>query len=1007
MAKRKKARIQSRRQSVGKAKSSGNSSSVKKLSPGARQSETIPAKNNRQAFYVVGIGASAGGLEAFEQFFSHMPADSGMAFVLIPHLDPTHKSILADLLKRYTTMEISQAEDGMKVKPDTVFIIPPNKDMSILHGTLQLLEPAEGRGLRHPIDFFFRSLAEDWKEKAVSIVLSGTGTEGAQGLKAVKGEGGLVLAQDVKTAKYDGMPASAIATGLVDYVLPPDKMPGHLLRYIRRPHPGPFPPAEKPEGKAHDFLQKIYVLIRAQTGHDFSLYKQNTIVRRIEKRMAIHQIEGLSDYVAYLRSSPHEVEALFKELLIRVTGFFRDPEAFEVVKKNILPQVLKNRSADVPLRIWVPGCSTGEEAYSLAIMLREYLQKQKKDFRVQIFATDIDDSAIETARAGMYSDSITADVSPEQLARFFSKKGHSFKVKEEIRDMVVFAVQDLIKDPPFSKLDMISCRNLLIYMSSALQKKILPLFYYSLNHNGILFLGSSETIGDHADLFSILDKKWKIFKVKRTTVSAGRVDFPPAALPDAGMNPERILHLKKPGEPGLGELTEKLLLEKYTPACVIMNEKGDILYIHGRTGKYLEPASGKASLNIAEMAREGLRLELKAALRKAVSRNKDVVSGGLQVRTDGGFQSIDLEVRHIKDPEHLRGLIMVVFHERAETRGGGAARLPVRLPEKTQRRIAELEADLKSAKEHLHTTIEELETSNEELKSANEELQSSNEELQSTNEEMETSKEELQSVNEELMTVNAELQSKIDELTQINSDMSNLLAGTQIATVFLADDLRIKRFTPAATDVINLIPSDIGRPIGDIAAKLEYQGLVRDAEEVLRTLAVKETETRCTDGPWYLIRIMPYRTVTNVIDGVVVTFIDITAQKKMQEALREALDFSQGIIETVREPLLVLDEGFRVVSANDSFYKTFGVSPADTEKRLIYELGNHQWDIPALRNLLERILPENTQFRDFTVDHEFPGIGRRKMLLNARRIAQRGAQRQMILIAMEDITERK
>ena len=1002
--KKRRAKAKSLRKTTARHKSSSAKKPGKALRLVLQQNPV--RENDSKSFTIVGIGASAGGLEAFEQFFRHMPADSGMAFILVSHLDPTHKSILGDLLTRYTTMDIFQAEDGLVVKPNCVYLIPPNKDMSILHGSLQLFEPAKSQGIRHPIDFFFRSLAEDRGEKAIGIVLSGTGTEGALGLKAIKGEGGLVLAQEVKTAKYDGMPASAIATGLVDYVLSPDKMPEQLLNYIRRPYSRPLLPLETPMGRSQDLLQKIFVLIRAQTGHDFSLYKQNTILRRVQKRMAIHQIERLTDYVTYLRNNPLESDALFKELLIRVTNFFRDPEAFEALKTKILPQLLKNMPVDTPLRMWVPGCSTGEEAYSLAIIVRECLQELKKNFKVQIFATDIDSSAVETARAGIYAESITVDVSPERLARFFVKKGSTYKVKEEVRETVVFAVQNLAKDPPFSRLDLISCRNLLIYLNSVLQKKVLPLFSYSLKHDGILFLGSSETIGDHADLFSVLDKKWKIYKVKRSAGAQLSVDPRSAALRETGANLKQAPGPKKPGDPGIGDLTEKLLLENYAPACVIVDEKGDIFYFHGRTGAYLEPASGKARLNVLEMAREGLRLEMRTALRTAVRRKKDVLFNGLHVKANGSFQTVDLEVKYITKPEHLRGLAMVVFHEVLQAKRGKPARGKSLPPEKSNRHIAELELELKSTKEHLQSTIEELETSNDELNSTNEELQSSNEELQSTNEEIETSKEELQSVNEELMTVNAELQNKIDELMQANSDMINLLTGTQIATLFLSNDLLIRRFTPTATDIINLIQTDMGRPISDIASKLEYRELAQDAKDVLKTLVSREKEVRGNNGRWYLLRIMPYRTIANVIDGVVITFIDITEQKKTQETLRDALDFSEGIVETMREPLVVLNADLRVIRTNEAFYKTFRVAPADTEKKLIYELGSRQWDIPALRELLEKVLPENTQVRDFVVDHEFPGIGRKKMLLNARTIVKQGAQARTILLAIENVTER-
>ncbi len=914
---------------------------------------------SKDSFYIVGIGASAGGLEAFEQFFTHMPENTGMAFILIPHLDPTHKSIMSDLLTRYTKMKIFQAEDGMKVKPNCVYIIPPNKDMSILHGVLQLLEPKEIRGFRHPIDFFFRSLAEDQGERAICIVFSGTGTEGTLGLRAVKGEGGLVIVQDPKTAKYDGMPASAVATGLVDYVLPPEKMAEQLLNYIKRAYVRPLKPAGRPEGRPADLLQKIFILIRTQTKHDFSLYKQSTIIRRIERRMAIHQIGSLGDYVAYLRNSPHEIEELFKELLIRVTNFFRDPDAFEVLKNKVLPQMFRNRSPDPPVRIWTPGCSTGEEVYSLAMIFYEYMQELKDKYKIQIFATDIDSGAIDSARAGAYAESITVDVSTERLSRFFIKRGNTYKIKDEIRETVVFAVQNLIKDPPFSKLDMISCRNLLIYLGSELQKRILPLFRYSLNPEGILFLGSSETIGEHTDMFSVIDKKWKIFKARRLEEPLLVPMELRKALPhEAGvaMSEERE---KRPGEISIEDLTEKLLLDRYSPPCAIVNEKGDILYLHGRTGKYLEPAPGKAAMNIIDMAREGLRLELRAALRKVVTFKEDVMIERLQVKTNGGDQAVRLVLHHVKKPDYLQGLIMVVFQDVMYPGTEKETRLKARSKDRVDQRTTELEFELKSTKEHLQTTIEELETSNEELKSTNEELQSANEELQSTNEELETSKEELQSVNEELVTVNSELQNKIEELSQINNDMSNLLASTEIATIFLNNELKIKRFTPTITSVINLIKGDIGRPISDIVSKLEYPDLVKEVEEVLRTLATKEKEVQGNRSSWYLVRIMPYRTLTNLIDGVVITFIDITEQKKIQEELRQqALQLRERSCTLDHAHILVRDMEDRIAFWNKGAEQFYGWKREEVLGRISHDLLQTVFPVPY-EKIKKELLAEN------------------------------------------------
>lgn len=965
------------------------------------RNKILKTKETDGAFHVVGMGASAGGLEAFSQFFSHMPEDSGMAFVLVPHLDPTHKSIIDELLKKYTNMPVSQVDDGMKVKPNHVYIIPPDRNMAIFHGTLQLIEPTERRGLRHPVDYFFRSLAEDQGEKAISIILSGTGTEGTLGLKAIKGEGGLVIVQDIKTAKYDGMPGSAISTGLVDYVLPVEKMPEQLLRYIRRIRKKPEE-HEKAIRKAPDAMQKIFMIIRNQTGHDFSSYKLNTIVRRIERRMAIHQIEKLPDYVNYLRDNPTEVEMLFKELLIRVTNFFRDQKAFEVLNKKVMPYLFDN-ALNEQLRVWVPGCSTGEEAYSLAITLHEYMSENKLDYKIQIFATDIDNEAVEIARNAIYPESISVDVSPERLRRYFSKEDNSYRVSKKIREMVVFAAQNVIKDPPFSRIDLLSCRNLLIYLGSELQKKLLPLFHYSLNPNGVLFLGSSETIGSFSDLFSTFDNKWKFFKPKMVTPLHPVALGYPGVLPDGVGKKAAPVDTGKTPEVSLSDLTESILLKAYAPPCVIINEHGNILYFHGRTGKYLEPAPGKANLNIHEMARAGLKLELRTAVRTVINKKNEVYFENLKVKTNGDLQTCNLRVKPVSEPNHMRGMIMVIFEE-IVSRELPKAKKKVPVDKECVPRIEELEFELKSTKEQLQTTVEELEASNEELQSANEELQSSNEELQSTNEELETSKEELQSVNEELMTVNAESQNKIDELSQANDDMHNLLASTDIATIFLDNELRVKRYTPTTAQVIKLIHTDIGRPISDITLTLEYENLENDVREVLKTLIPKEQEVCDKEGKWYLMHILPYRTVENVIEGVVITFVNITAQKQLQQDLMDVQDYVECMLVTVREPLIVLDSDLRVKSANQAFYRQFQVSKDETENRLIYKLGNGQWDIPKLRELLEEILPKNMSFKDFEVEHDFPSIGHKKMLLNAHSIKQSKKDSKLIILSIEDVT---
>ena len=818
------------------------------------------------------------------------------------------------------------------------------------------------------------------------------------------------------------MPRSAIATGLVDYILPPEKMADQLIRYVRHSLDDVSARTTDAANQKSGLLQKIFILVRSKTGHDFSYYKQNTILRRIERRMAVNQITRLSDYVRYVQDDPREAGILFKELLIGVTNFFRDKEAFESLRDKAIPQLFENRSPDNPVRIWVPGCATGEEAYSIAVLCQDFDRTTGRNHAVQIFATDIDSDAIEAARLGLYPESIAVDVPLEYLEGFFTREDGSFRINKEIRDRVVFALQNVIRDPPFSKIDLISCRNLLIYLGSELQKKVLPLFHYSLRKEGFLFLGSSETIGEFSDYFSVIDRKGRLFKRKDTGPAQRQVlDLHAPTVTDRRVDAQIARHGIPMRGPSYREAAEKIILQNYGPTGVIINEKSEVLYIHGRAGKYLEPPSGEFTGNILSMAREGLKLELATSMRKVLAQKTEVRTEHVRVKTNGDYQLINLVVKPISQPASLEGTLIVIFEEvPSDERSDAKPPSQGGIGDEPDPHVLQLEQELRSTKEYLQTTIEEMDTTNEEFKSTNEELQSSNQELQSTNEELETSREELQSINEELSTVNSELQQKIEELSKTSSDLNNLLGSTEIGTIFLDTSLNIRRFTPATTEFLSLLQTDIGRPVSHLASNMHYDRLVEDAKAVLKTLVPKEMEVETKKGRWFTMRILPYRTIENVIDGVVVTFVEITQRREMEEKLRQeigereraeqrvqrALDYADGIVNTVREPLVVLDANLRVVSANDSFYRTFRVTPEETQGNLIYELGNRQWDIPKLRELLEELLPQKTEVSDYEVDHVFPVIGHKVMHLNARQIAGRdGSEEQkLILLAIEDRT---
>jgi two-component system CheB/CheR fusion protein len=956
---------------------------------------------------VVGIGASAGGLEALQGLFANMPAHPEIAFVVVQHRAIDRTSVMKSLIEKHAKLRVEDIVDNMKVKPNVIYLASAEKEVSIMHGILLLTDMPAHSGIHLPIDSFLRTLARDEAERAICIILSGTGSDGTLGLREIKAAGGMVMVQKEDQAKYDSMPRSAIDTGMVDFILPVEKMGAQLTQYVRHPYiERPKPP--ETEERAESLLQKIFLLIRNRTGHDFSHYKRNTIHRRIARRLAVHQIEDLEHYTKLLQESSEEVSILAREMLITVTNFFRDSEAWESLQERTIRPMIEQKPPEEPLRIWVAGCATGEEAYTVAILLREEIGKDDRHRIMQIFATDLDEESINTARRGVYPKSIAADVSTARLRQSFTDESHGYRIKNNIRESIVFAKHNLIKDAPFSKLDLLCCRNVLIYLDNSLQKKLIPMFHYTLNPGGTLFLGESESIGTFADLFVPVDAKSKIFRRKAVETGyepeAGEIGFrePVKIRKEVALPVKRLAH-------DAAEIAERVILRDYSLPCVLVDREYNIVYFNGDTSKYLIQPSGKPAFNILQMARPEIHFKLNLLLKRAFHENRLAMEKDIQVRSDDHYVETDIVVRPVAEAGEGGDLMLVVFKSRpkdnkkAETGGPPAAKMP---EGEKEGRIRELEQELQSFREYLRTTIEELETSNEELKSSNEELQSTNEELQSTNEELDTSREELQSTNEELRTVNSEYQQKINELSKAYDDLNNLLGATEVATLFLDRDLRIRRFTPATRKIFRLIDRDIGRPLDDISTTLQSEGFLAETRSVLESLNRVDRAVEGSDGTSYQMKVIPYRTTQNVIEGVVITFIDITEQKRLV-AEEQAGELAGAIVETVRQPLLVLGSDLKVISANPAFYRHFQTGPEETVGRRIYELGDKQWDLPELRNLLEQIVPQNTRIEDFRVQASFPKIGPRTMLLNARQTVRGTAVTGRILLAFEDITEEK
>jgi len=872
-------------------------------------------------FPIVGIGASAGGLEAIEQFLVNVPEKSGMAYIVVQHLDPNHKGMLPELLQRISKMQVSQVKDHTVVRPNCIYVIPPNKTMSILKGVLNLHKPVEARGQRLPIDFFLSSLAEDRKKLAVGIILSGMGSDGSLGVRVIKEKDGIVMVQEPGSAKFDSMPCNAIDSVAVDIVAPPNELPQRLIAFLK--HIPVLKADPEVEMKDKSSMEKIVNLLRIHTGNNFELYKKNAIYRRIERRMKIHQIDKIASYVLFLNENPKEIDILFRELLIGVTNFFRDAAVWDNLKETILPELLSKMEPGSILRAWVPGCSTGEEVYSLAIVFREALEKINPNvgFSLQIFATDLDNEAIEIARKGIFPASIEENVSAERLKHFFLKTDDGYLINTDIREKVVFAQHNIIMHPPFTKIDILSCRNLLIYMEPELQKKMIGLFYYSLNPEGIIILGSSETLGTQNHLFNSIDLKWKIFKRADALLEPDLIDFPTifSRSKTVGTAKESLSLSTQ----NIQVQANDFLLQHYAPAGVLVNVEGDIIYVSGHTGKYLEPAVGKANMNIFAMLREGLRNEFSIAFRKAVLKKELVVLHNIKVGTNGGTHLINVSIQWIDKPEPLKGKVMVIFKDVQDI---SDSKLAARKENKTldSIRLMELEKELKYAREKIQDTLEAMQSSQEELRFTNEELQSTNEELQSTNEELMSSKEEMQSMNEELQTLNAELQSKVDDFTKVNNDMINLLNSTDIATLFLDKEMNIRRFTSHAVEIFKLIKSDIGRPFTDLVSDLIYPDLRDDVAKVLKTLRYIEKQIPTVDGRWFSIRIMPYRTLEDKIDGVVITFFNISDLKEVEIKLHETEQMNRLLMNTTSEIIVKLSPDWKMMEVNPAGEKYFG-----------------------------------------------------------------------------------
>jgi two-component system CheB/CheR fusion protein len=979
--------------------------------------KTLSRRGNgkaQPAFPVVAVGASAGGLEAFTQLLQQLPVNTGMAFVFIQHLDPRYASQMPDLLARVTAMPVVEAANRQVLEPNRVYVMPSNAQMRVSDGILNLSPRAPAGSAPISIDEFCEALAHDCGRLAIGVVLSGTGTDGTLGLAAIRAEGGITFAQDEPSAKFAGMPHSAAAAGVADFILPPDEIGRQLAHLPEHPYvrptdlPGPKQPAETPDDEAA--MRQIIGLLKQKTGIDFVAYRKTSLGRRIQRRMMLTDTRTLPAYAAHVQDEEAELARLHDDIFIHVTSFFRDSEVYEVLQRAVFPELVDKQSSKAQIRVWVPGCSTGEEAYSLAISWMEFTENQPEQIPFQLFGTDISKAAIDKARVGRYPEGIAASVSPERLRRFFVQVPGGYQIAKPVRDLCVFAPHDLLSDPPFSQLDLLCCRNVLIYLEPEFQHKLLQLYHYVLRPGGNLVLGLSEDIGKLNSHFAVVDKKHRIY-AKRLDGQRPHLDHPSIRLPWERAQVTKQIGAAYTAEsaaaPDVWAAADKLVLNKYAPVGVIVDENLEILQYRGRVGAFLEPAPGHPSRNLSQMAREGLQQILPNLVRKAFKTNAAVRRDGLRIGAEDVVRLITVEATPFQlSAQSIVRYCLVTFEEMAARtqRAMWTGQSTASKKGRPGKRQALLQNELDETRENLQQVITEREANGAELMAALEELQSGNEELQSTNEELQTAKEELQSTNEELTTLNEELENRNHELSLAMGNLNNVIASVRIPIVIVGGDLRIRLYNSAAEKVLNVVATDIGRLMGEVKMRFEAGDLEAIIREVMRTRQPYNQEVQDPEGGWYAMRIRPYQSLENKIDGAVLTWSDVTALKSSLTSATEARDYLAAVVATMREPLIMLNADALVQTANHAFYDVFQTSPEETEQRPLYELGDHRWDVPELRRSLAEILTGQVEFHGLELELELPGVGRRMMLLNARRVQPARAAGELILLAIDDIT---